>query len=184
MGSIRYWRDYLKYENNNKNTNDYLISFYINNGKDVEFKKRYYFFSNIKEIIKFIKYVVLPSFTYSKITKEEEDKILIEAIDYREMLNFFTINDKYYNKELIKKYSYFFNRLEELEYENVEEIETQLKLICKEINTYFEKDDDLKVSLNCYKNFRKFKSKMEKSKGFKDNIFDLINQMDTNDLIC
>lgn len=181
MGAIHYWRDYLKYHKNNVNTNDYILTFYINN-KEIHINSKYYFFSNVVEMVRFVKYVILPSFTYSNI-KGEEEEVIIEAVDYREMLNFFTINDKYYDKTLIKKYSYFFNKLEELEYGDFDS--NEFSNICSEITEYFSKNDLVRVSVKYYKNINFLKNELDQIVDFNvdKSLVEIVNLMEKKELI-
>lgn len=185
MATIHYWRDYLKSDNNNVNTNNYLLTFFIHNKKNNSCNTKFYFSDKTVDIVRFVKYVALPSFTYSNIKSDKED-IIIEAVDYREMLNFFTISDHYYNKELIKKYSYFFNKLEEFEYSEFNECE--FESICNEINKYFSIDDKLMASVKFYNNFSSLK--IDVNKKLNDctliddnkNIIDIIKLIETNNV--
>lgn len=180
MGAIHYWRDYLKYHKNNVNVNDYLLTFYIKN-RDIHVSSKYYFFNNAVEMVRFVKYVILPSFTYSNI-KGDEEEVIIEAVDYREMLNFFTINDKYYNKTLIKKYSYFFNKLEELEYGDFDSKE--FSNICVEITEYFSKSDLVKVCVKYYRNINYLKNELNQIDDFNtyEGLIEIVNLMEKKEL--
>ena len=149
MGIIHYWSDYVKKYRDYIKTDKYIVAFDV---KDLDLKKdynKYFFFKKREEVIKFLKYVVLPSFIYNKLDiTHEEDKIIVQ--DYKDVLNFFVSNEINNSKEIIKRYSFFYNSLEEFEYEknNVGE-ETFLNLI-ETINFYFDNDKLKKSKVNVY----------------------------------
>lgn len=135
MGIIHYWSNYVKRCRDYIKTDRYIVSFNVKGLSDNEFNK-YFFFENRLDAIKFIKYVALPSFVYNKINiYKNDDNIIVE--DYKDVLNFFMCNETNDNKEIIKRYSFFYNFLEEFEYEDGDKGEESFNEIIDRINEYF-----------------------------------------------
>ncbi|MGL5634779.1 MAG: hypothetical protein ACRDDL_06945 [Sarcina sp.] len=149
MGTIKDWKNSInKYRKYIKN-NQFIIKIYVKDLiKNTSFLK-YFFFDKKIDMIKFIKCVMLPTFIYNKINfnKGIEE---IKVQEYKDVLNFFTSNFIESDKEYIKRYSLFYNRLEELEYdiENNREI---LSLI-NEMNKYFAASENIYSNIKIYLN--------------------------------
>jgi hypothetical protein len=110
---------------------------------------KYFFFKNRLELIKFIKYVALPTFVYNKINLQKSIR-KVEIQDYKDVLNFFMGNDISNSNELIKRYSFFYNSLEEFEYEKNDIGETAFIELIENINLYFSKDEFIKSNMEIY----------------------------------
>lgn len=135
MGTVHYWREYINKINSEKK----FSSKYTLELKENQFLKCF-FFEERKEIISFIKYVVLPSFIYIKIGIEPLEETMIKVQDYKETLNFFVSNNIPSSNELIRRYSFFYNSLEEFEYESLEIGEESFNELMERFNEYFKKD--------------------------------------------
>lgn len=136
MGTVHYWREYINKINSEKK----FSSKYTLELKEKQFLKCF-FFEERKEIISFIKYVVLPSFIYIKIGIEPLEEAMIKVQDYKETLNFFVSNNIPSSNELIRRYSFFYNSLEEFEYESLEIGEESFNELMERFNEYFKKDE-------------------------------------------
>lgn len=143
MGVIEYWSDYVKVCRQYIKTDKYIINLNVNNYK----KNKYYFFNNKIELVKFIKYVILPSLVYNKLDIYYNNLIVQ---DYKEVLNFFMANDIKESNEIIKRYSFFYNYLEEFEYEKNLNWEKELLEIIGKINEYFNKEINVIVNIKIY----------------------------------
>ncbi|MGL4992103.1 MAG: hypothetical protein ACRC57_13240 [Sarcina sp.] len=151
MGTIKDWKNSInKYRKYIKN-NQFIIKIYVKDLITNTSFLKYFFFDKKIDMIKFIKCVTLPTFIYNKINfnKGIEE---IKVQEYKDVLNFFTSNFIESDKEYIKRYSLFYNRLEELEYdiENNREI---LSLI-NEMNKYFAASENIYSNLKIYLNIQ------------------------------
>ncbi|MGL4451647.1 MAG: hypothetical protein ACRCTZ_10695 [Sarcina sp.] len=149
MSVIHYWSENInkckEYIKNDK----FIVNLSV---KDLAKKtkiSKYFFFESRVELIKFMKYVVLPTFVYNKINKNKNiEKLNVQ--DYKDVLNYFMCNEIKDSKELIKRYSYFYNSLEEFEYEvNYESEEAFIELI-EAMDKYFSKNVYLNSNIKIY----------------------------------
>lgn len=136
MGIICYWTNYIK----NTKMERSLSGKFLLNLVENEFSSKF-FFNKRKELISFIKYVVLPSFIYIKTDIEPLDEIVIKVQDYKDVLNFFVNNNIPSSNELIRRYSFFYNSLEEFEYEDIEVGEKSFNEFIERFNNYFKSDE-------------------------------------------
>ena len=151
MGEIHYWNDYInKKKLGNIRENDCILKFNIKNNISNEIISKYFFFTNKLQLIRFVKYVILPSFIYIKIGINSYDEVIIKAQDYKEILNFFVSNNIPSSKELIRKYSFFYNSLEEFEYQSLNILENNFDELRIKFNNYFKDDTDSSCEIKYY----------------------------------
>lgn len=149
MSVIHYWTEHInkckEYIKNDK----FIINLSVKDlAKNTKISK-YFFFKNRAELIKFIKYVALPTFVYNRVNKNKNiEKLAVQ--DYKDILNYFMRNEISDSKEIIKRYSYFYNSLEEFEYEVNYESEQAFIDLIKNIDKYFSKSLCLNSSLKIY----------------------------------
>ncbi|MGL4991290.1 MAG: hypothetical protein ACRC57_09070 [Sarcina sp.] len=146
MGSIQYWSDYIKVCRSYIKTDKYIVNLNVN-VLNAHKKSKYYFLNNKIELVKFIKYVILPSFVYNKLGIYNNSLIVQ---DYKDVLNFFMANDIKESNEIIKRYSFFYNYLEEFEYEKHLNWEKELIELIEKINEYFTKEIDIIANVIIY----------------------------------
>lgn len=155
MGIIDYWTEYIdsckKYIKSDKFIVNLTVKDLIGHSKI----SKYFFFKNRVELIRFIKYVVLPTFVFNRININKDIQ-RVEVKDYKDVLNYFMKNEIINSKELIKRYSYFYNSLEEFEYENNKEYEEELIRLIKNIDNYFSKDEIINSNLKIYLGIENF----------------------------
>lgn len=162
MGTIKEWENSInKYRKYIKN-NQFIVKI---NVKDLIANTsffKYFFFDKKIDMIKFIKCVALPTFIYNKINfnKGIEE---IKVQEYKDVLNFFTSNFIESDKEYIKRYSLFYNRLEELEYDLQNDIEI-LKLIDL-MNKYFSISENIYSNINVYFNVQDLLKELSNEKN-------------------
>lgn len=148
MGVIHYWSDYVRKYRDYIKTDKYIVAFDVKDLNNKRDYNKYFFFKKKIEVIKFVKYVVLPSFIYNKIDNlSKEDKIIVQ--DYKDVLNYFVANDIKGSREIIKRYSFFYNSLEEFEYEKNTDYQEDFTELIDDMNFYF--NNDIKKSkVNIY----------------------------------
>lgn len=148
MEVVHYWSNYVSMCKEYIKRDKYIVNFNVKDLSDYETGK-YFFFENRLEVIKFIKYVILPTSIYNKVgVYKSENKIIVQ--DYKDVLNFFVSNDIKDSKEMIKRYSFFYNSLEEFEYEKNAIADESFRDIVEKINLYFSLAGSLKSSIYIY----------------------------------
>ncbi|MGL4761368.1 MAG: hypothetical protein ACRC6T_04935 [Sarcina sp.] len=149
MGVVDYWSEHINKCKEYIKSDEYIINLSVKDLCDKNTYSKYFFFKNRVEFIKFLKYVSLPTFIYKKIDAPKNIN-KIEIQDYKDVLNFFVGNDIVNGKELIKRYSFFYNSLEEFEYEKSYIGDESLLKLVDNINSYFSKDGDITSNIKVY----------------------------------
>ena len=155
MGIINYWTEYINRYKEDIKSGKFIANLTVKDLVENTKISKYFFFKNRVELIKFIKYVVLPTFVYNRININKDIERL-EVKDYKDVLNYFMKNEITNSKELIKRYSYFYNSLEEFEYENSNECEEEFIQLVKSIDNYFSKDEIVNSNLKIHLGMEKF----------------------------
>lgn len=151
MGEIHYWNDYInKEKRGNIKESNHILKFNIKNNISNEIVSKYFFFTNKIQLIRFMKYVILPSFIYAKAGINSYDEFILKVQDYKETLNFFVSNKVHSNKELIRRYSFFYNSLEEFEYQPLNILENNFEELRIKFNNYFKTDIDSNCEIKYY----------------------------------
>ncbi len=117
--NLKYWTNYLVEDQTRRfDRNKDMLKVLLVNQKSDDALFNYFNFSNFKEIISFLKLVILPSITISNLVADDEH-VFFTAKDFNETIR--TIEElENNNDKLINLYKNMYSRLEDLENENID----------------------------------------------------------------
>ena len=151
--SIYYWRNQLqKGKKFDLRPNSFVVHFSIVNQSSNEIFSDWFSFPSEKELLNFIKYVVLPSGYYSNLFGEKDGCVFFEAESYNNVMQLLENNTYKVDKELISKFNHDYKMIEnvidgEFSMENV-------KKFCDSYNSHLDYTNIVFSQIEVYENIK------------------------------
>lgn len=153
VGSVYYWKNQLQKEKEfNLRPNSFVVHFSIVNQNLNEIFSDWFSFPSEKELLNFIKYVVLPSGYYSNLFGEKDGCVFIEAESYNNVMQLLENNTYKVDKELISKFNSDYKIIEniidgEFSMENIKEF-------CDSYNSNLDYTNTVFSEIEVYENIK------------------------------